>query len=114
MKAIFADTSCFVALAGPNDVSHAQAVEWSEGWLGRIITTEYVLVETGSMLSRPDDRPTFVKLMRDLQSDPLVRITPASGALFGAGLSLFTARPDKEWSLVDCISMVVMKQCRLK
>jgi predicted nucleic acid-binding protein len=27
---------------------------------------------------------------------------------------LFAARPDKDWSLVDCISFVVMKQRRLK
>ena len=114
MNAVFADTSYFVAMAGPNDTSHARAVEWSEHWLGRIVTTEYVLVETGSVLSRPGDRRTFVNLVRDLQSDPLVQIAPASRAMFRAGFDLFTARPDKEWSLVDCISMAFMKQRRLK
>jgi hypothetical protein len=31
-----------------------------------------------------------------------------------AGFDLFASRPDKEWSLVDCISFVVMQQRRLK
>jgi uncharacterized protein len=40
-------------------------------------------------------------------------IVSASKALFRQGLSLFADRPDKAWSLVDCISFVVMKQRRL-
>jgi predicted nucleic acid-binding protein len=38
---------------------------------------------------------------------------PASGELFQRGLALFDKRPHKKWSLVDCISFVVMKQRRL-
>jgi hypothetical protein len=41
-------------------------------------------------------------------------IVPASKQLFRAGFDLFSRRPDKDWSLVDCISFVVMKQRRLK
>ena len=32
----------------------------------------------------------------------------ASPELFERGLALYNARPDKEWSLTDCISFVVM------
>jgi len=32
----------------------------------------------------------------------------ADGALFQDGVKLFAARPDKEWSLTDCMSFVVM------
>jgi uncharacterized protein len=114
MKLAFADTSCFVAFAGPSDSFHARAVELSRSLLGRIITTEYVLVEMGGLLCRPQDRPAFVNLVRDLQTDPSVQVVPASRILLRAGFELFAARPDKEWSLVDCISFVVMKKRRLK
>jgi uncharacterized protein len=114
MKPVFADTAYFVAFCGPRDAFHAQAIAASANLLGRIITTEYVLIETGGMLCRPEDRPAFVNLVRDLQSDPFVMIVPASTALFQDGFELFATRPDKEWSLVDCISIVVMKQHRLK
>jgi len=114
MNQVFADTSYFVALAGPHDSLHSRAVEWSQEWSGRIVTTEYVLVETGSMLSRTTDRPAFVALMQLLHADPLAKIMPASRALFRAGFELFSRRMDKEWSLVDCISLGVMKQRKLR
>jgi predicted nucleic acid-binding protein len=114
MKSIFADTSYFVALSGPNDSYHARAVELSATLIAGIVTTEYVLVETGGLLLRPEDRPAYVNLVRDLESDPSVQIVPASKQLFRAGFDLFARRPDKDWSLVDCISFVVMKQRRLK
>jgi predicted nucleic acid-binding protein len=114
MKAVFADTSYFVAVVGRNDRFHARAIELSASLVGRIITTECILVETGGMLSRPEDRPAFVNLVRDLVSDPSVHIVPAARRLFRAGFDLFAARADKEWSMVDCISFAVMRQRRLK
>ena len=114
MKPIFADTSYFVAMCGPRDFYHARAAELNANLVARIITTEYVIVETGGLLLRPEDRPAYVNLVRDLQSDPAVQIVPASQPLFRGGFDLFARRPDKEWSLVDCISFVVMKQRRLQ
>jgi predicted nucleic acid-binding protein len=114
MKPIFADTSYFVAMCGPSDGYHKRAMELNAALIARIITTEYVIVETGGLLLRPEDRPAFVNLVRDLESDPAVQIVHASQALFRSGFDLFARRPDKEWSLVDCLSFVVMKQHRLK
>lgn len=37
-----------------------------------------------------------------------MQVTPASHDLFRRGLRLYFDRPDKEWSLTDCISFVVM------
>lgn len=34
---------------------------------------------------------------------------PASRALLEEGISLYAARPDKDWSVTDCISFVVMR-----
>jgi predicted nucleic acid-binding protein len=113
MKPVFADTSYYVALLGPRDAWHARAMEFSEKHLGRIAVTEYVLVETGNMFCKGPDRAVYLTLLRDLEIDPLTRIIPASQSLFRQGVELFAARPDKDWSLVDCISFVVMKQHRL-
>jgi len=114
MKPVFADTAYFVALCGPNDTYHERAAALSRSLIAGVITTEYVVVETGGLLSRPEDRPTYVNLVRDLESDPAVQVVPASPALFRKGFDLFAHRPDKHWSLVDCLSFVVMKQRRLR
>jgi hypothetical protein len=41
-------------------------------------------------------------------------IVPATGELFDAGLQLHAGRSDKEWSLTDCISFLIMEQRGLK
>jgi predicted nucleic acid-binding protein len=114
MKPVFADSSYYVALLSGRDAWHARTVELSKNLLGRIFTTEYVLVETASMLCKGVDRNAFVDLVRYLESDPSVQIVAASSILFRAGFDLFAARPDKEWSVVDSISFLVMKQRRLQ
>ena len=114
MKPVFADTGYFVAFCGPNDSFHARAVELSAHWVGGIVTTEYVLVETGGLLSRPKHRPAYVNLVRDLESDPAVQILPASRVLFSRRLRLVRRSGRQGWSLVDCISFAAMKRRRLK
>lgn len=51
--------------------------------------------------------------MADLIKDPAVLVVPQSRESFLAGLELYRARPDKGYSLTDCISMQTMRQERL-
>jgi len=37
-------------------------------------------------------------------------VIPASSELFEAGLELYRSRADKQWSMTDCISFVVMRR----
>ena len=37
-------------------------------------------------------------------------IIPADATLYQAGVDLYGQRSDKDWSLTDCISFVVMRQ----
>ena len=48
-----------------------------------------------------------------LAADPETRIVEASPELFEKGLTLYNSRPDKFWSLTDCISFVVMTEERI-
>ena len=41
---------------------------------------------------------------------PDIIIVPADQALLQEGFALFAQRPDKDWSLTDCISFVVMQR----
>lgn len=113
MKPVFADTSYYVALVNAADPRHERAVVLADGLLGRVFVTEYILVELGSMLSNGSDRFVYVELIDRWQDDHSTTVIPADPSLFRQGFSLFAARPDKKWSLVDCISFTVMKQRRL-
>jgi len=111
MKTIFADAFFYIAILNHRDAAHAEAVQWAEEFDGRMVTTEWVLMEVGDALARSQFlRAKFVQLMADLTASERTTIISSSHDLFAAGLELYAQRADKEWSLTDCISFVVMKR----
>jgi len=110
MTAFFADTSFYVALTSPADAWHAKADEIARTNRTSIVTTEHVLTEVANLLSGPTDRAVFLELIRQIDSDPNTEVVGASPELWRLGLVLFAARPDKEWSLTDCISFEMMRE----
>lgn len=109
MNTVFADTAFYLAFLNPRDEWYAQSQEVSRTLEGVTLTTEYVLLELGSHLCLGRNRGIFVRFVEMLRRHPKSVIVSTSSALFDAGLALFSARIDKDWSLVDCISFVVMK-----
>ncbi len=110
MNRVFADTSYYIALMGEHDRHHAGAVAHARAFYGEIVTTDFVLIEVGNWLSRPADRPVFLRLLETLAADSQTTVMPATRDLLDAGRSLFAHRMDKDWSLTDCISFAVMSQ----
>lgn len=79
MKRPFADTSYFVALSTPRDQWHSLAKQFARDFGADLITTEFVLVETGNFLCRwPTGRDAFLALEIELRGDKNVTIIPAS------------------------------------
>jgi uncharacterized protein len=110
MRLVFADTSFFVAAIGPRDQFHQRAVDFMQTYNGQVLTTDFVLVEFGNYLFRTKDRPFFEPVLRNIQANPQYEIVAASRDLLKRGIERYVTRPDKEWSLTDCISFVVMEE----
>ena len=110
MKEVFADTAYYLAFLNIQDELHERSVKFTAGFDGRLLTTTWVLTEVADALSRPDFRSTLVDFIHAIRADSQVTIVPASQGLFDRGFDLFARRPDKEWSLTDCISCVVMQE----
>ena len=110
MKTFFADSFFYFALLNSTDAAHEQAEAFLDHFDGRLVTTAFVLTELADGMADPLDRGTFIRLHEALSTDPSVTIVPADAALFADGLALYAQRPDKEWSLTDCISFVVMQR----
>jgi uncharacterized protein len=113
MRPVFADTSYYIALFHEDDLRHAKALRFSQDRTCPVVLTDFILLELGNALCRGQARNIFINVVANLRSDPLFTIIPVSAALFEAGLQLFGQRLDKEWSLTDCISFIVMKRHRL-
>jgi uncharacterized protein len=74
-----------------------------------MVTTEWVLTELADGLARSErGRAEFLSLLADLQTDVASTIIPCDHALMADGVQLYGQRPDKKWSLTDCISFVIM------
>lgn len=109
MSLAFVDTSYYQALLNPRDQWHRAAVEFSGDFRENTVTSEYVLCELGALMSSPHVRELFVAFVEILQTTSEVEILPASPEYFRGGLNLFAERPDKEWSLTDCVSFAQMR-----
>jgi predicted nucleic acid-binding protein len=110
---IFVDTAAFVGVLIRRDEFHQSAnklmAELNEK-NAKLITTEMVLFELANALSASELRSRAIVLIDELQTLPNVEIVWSSGELFEKAWSLYRERPDKEWSLTDCASFVVMKE----
>jgi uncharacterized protein len=107
---VFGDAFHFIALLSTGDRWHARAVAINRQPPGQLVTTEWVLTEVGDAFSQPGARQKFIRLLDLLRKQPDVEIVSSTSDLFRRGTDFFSTRPDKEWSLTDCISFVVMNE----
>ena len=110
MPTYFADTWFFIALFDRRDSHHARARRLAFALAGAVIVThDYVLSELLAHFS--DDGPFARETAVAAARDAMRRFDVVSGdrALFLRALERYAARPDKEYSLVDCMSMLVME-----
>jgi uncharacterized protein len=107
---IFADTLYLLALLSPQGQWHKHADHISRTSKEEILTTAWILLETGNGLAEKANRRVFAAFVRRFQIAKDVQIVPATMEWFERGLELYESRPDKEWSLTDCISFAVMTE----
>jgi predicted nucleic acid-binding protein len=112
----FVDSAFYVALLHGRDSHHAMAAGVQADLARRrsvqLVTTEAVLVEVLTRLSKygPHYRASTAEFVFRLREDSRLTIVPQTHALFDAGLALFRQRLDKNYSMPDCMSMVVCRQ----
>jgi len=110
---VFIDTAGWVALIYRRDDYHQRAKHVYAG-LGHVkrMTTDAVLIESCNMFSKSPLRPLAVALMervRETKNIGVLEVIHVTKARIDRGCELFQRRPDKDWSLTDCISFVVMQ-----
>jgi predicted nucleic acid-binding protein len=96
---VFADTFALIAWLSPRDAAHAAVTGYLDGFTGRLVTTEWVLMELADALASPTARSTAVAFLKAVRADPSFEVVGYDRAAYQAGFDLFAARPDKGWSL---------------
>jgi predicted nucleic acid-binding protein len=103
------DTVFVQALLNGRDQYHPKAValypriERAEKWV-----TGAILIEIGDGLSSIA-REVASRFIKRCYEAPDTRVIGVDQELIRRALDLYEARPDKTWSLTDCISFVVMQ-----
>ena len=109
---VFLDTSGLIALVNADDPSHASTNGLVKEWgttRRALITTDWVLAETGNGLARTPARRRFVEAVGALTRSPNCRIIRVDAAIFDRALEMYAQVQDKSWGLVDCASFIVMR-----
>jgi len=108
VSAVFADTFFYLALLRTDDPAHGRALAYAAS-NQPIVTTEFILLELGNACARAADHADFLAQVAGMRGSQRVRIIPLDSRLLDRGLRRMATRPDKDWSLTDCISFVVMQ-----
>jgi predicted nucleic acid-binding protein len=113
MRTVFIDTNHFVAVFNPADQWHVRALEVERGFSQiQFVTSELVLIETLNYFSnyRANVKSAVAQSVRPLFSDPDIEVVLHTQDGFYAALALYESRLDKGYSLIDCISMNIMRE----
>jgi predicted nucleic acid-binding protein len=68
----------------------------------------------GDACSKAKDHADFLSLVAGIRASSRVKVVSLDSGLMRRGLELMRNRPDKDWSLADCISFVVMEEMGLR
>jgi predicted nucleic acid-binding protein len=115
MTEVFADTAGWASFLGQSERFHGLARSLVARWIMtgvRVVTTNYVLAELTALLTRPlgISRSEQITMLDSFMSAPWVETVHVDPALDAEAWALLRRHADKEWSLVDCASFVVMRQ----
>ncbi len=121
MRAVFADTSFFIAILNRKDQLHLLAIDLRKRLRPFLmVTSEMVLVELLNDISRRDEayRHSGLRFVEGLRTGtqsnpPGVIIIPQTHDQFVEACTVYAQHGDKGWSLTDCASFVVMRAQRI-
>lgn len=105
----FVDSGAWFALYVPPDPQHGAAVRWLTTNPGPLVTTDYVLDETLTLIRARGQRDIALDFGNDAFSGQLATIHYLTEAEIAAAWAVFHRFSDKDWSFTDCTSKVVMQ-----
>jgi predicted nucleic acid-binding protein len=109
-RELFVDTWFLIALTDAEDSHHPNARRLQERYRRTpLVTHDAVLTEFLAFFADAGVRGRRAAVEKVREVLRRFMVTAADRALFLRALDLYAARPDKEYSLTDCMSMVVMR-----
>jgi uncharacterized protein len=116
---VFVDTSGWANLFISSDSYHQQTIEWfSQARQRRIelVTTNYIITELIALLQSPlrVSRPRLFEYVDSIKKADYVSEVYISATIHAEAYALLKERLDKEWSLVDATSFLIMRELQIQ
>ena len=111
---IFVDTGAWYASLVPTDLNHARAVQWLGVNRSPLITTDYIIDETLTLLRARGERKRALVLGERFFQNGLADVHKLNASDLVLAWKTFEQFDDKDWSFTDCTSKVVMEELHIK
>lgn len=116
MKTVFVDTSALIALGNKRDNFYHKAMNIRRELVKNqveFVTTNLVVVELCNAFSGVRLRQNAIETVEGIYKSDKWKYIEADKQLMQQGFDLFKKMKDKEWGLVDCVSIVIARQLGL-
>ena len=113
MTQVYADTVFWIALLSPRDSLHRKSLALSnEIPPDSIVTSEMVLTEVLSSMGKlgPLSRGAAAGMVEAFAKSANTVVVPQTTEQFHTALQMYKRSIDKEWSLTDCASFLIMEE----
>lgn len=112
---VFVDTSGWAEPLMGNSPDHDQMEQYYRFLIASkrpLVSTNYVLSELVALLTARSrySRPQLLEIAKRIRSMPQLRIKHVDLAVDAEAWDMLERYPDKDWSLVDAASFVVMRR----
>jgi predicted nucleic acid-binding protein len=111
---IFVDTGAWFACVVPWDANHGAAVAWIGENRETLVTTDYILDETLTLLRVRHELERALAFGQQLFGGQLGELYLVQEADLHEAWRVFRDFADKQWSFTDCTSKVAMEKLGLK
>lgn len=110
---IFVDTGAWYAASVPDDDNHSAARRWLDGNTDPLLTTDYIIDETLTLLKIRGYPTLALDLGEALFAGELADIVLVSEEDLHQAWHVFRQFRDKEWSFTDCTSKIIIERLRI-
>ena len=110
MKSVLVDTSALIALGNIRDQFHAKAKKVFKELVitkSHFLTTNAVILELTNAFSDVKYKPIAIRLLNLIEKSNNWTVITIDEEMMKKGINRFKQMKDKDWSVVDCISMII-------
>lgn len=107
---IFVDTGAWFAAIVSTDPDHAAAVSWLQSNTERLLTTDYIVDETLTLLRMRKHRNKAHQIGEQFFKTDLAELYLLTEEDLLQAWEVFQRYDDKDWSFTDCTSKVIIEK----